>query len=320
MKPKISVVLTIYNAEKYLFETIESILNQSFKDFELIAVNDKSTDNSLKIIRGLLKKDKRIILVNNRNNVGPTTSLNIGLNIAKGKYIAISDHDDISLPRRLETEYNFLEKNKDIFLVGSGAININEQGEELNMFLPIVDINKINKEMLCHNCFYHPTIMFRNEQEIKYREKIYYAHDLDFYLNLLSAKKKIINIPDILVKYRIHSGQLSVLKRAQQYLFAQKAKEFYHQRLRSGKDDYDSFDPTEILNFDIEKSNDPKLLEVEIHSNFKLGNYKKSIKFCKKYIQKNGLFNKIGIYSILSYLGNKSKFFHKLNQFLLSRA
>lgn len=319
IKPKISVVMTIYNAEKYLSETIESILNQSFKDFELIAVNDKSTDNSLKIIKSYMKKDKRIVLINNKRNFGPTTSLNIGLKIAEGKYIAISDHDDISLPNRLLEEYIFLEKNKDIFLVGAGAININEKGDKLSTFHPITNTKKIKDILPKNPCFYHPTIMFRNEKGVKYRDKIYYAHDRDFYLNLLSRGKKITNIPNILVKYRIHSKQLSALKRGQQYLFSEKVKEFYQQRQKYGKDDYDPFDPNEILNFDIKKGDNPSLLKVEIQVNFVSGNYKKAIKFSKKYINLYGGLNKVGIYFILSLLGNKSRLFHKFNRFLLKR-
>jgi len=318
-KPKISVVMTIFNAEKYLRETIESILNQTFRDFELIAVNDKSTDSTLTIIKEFMKKDKRIVLVNNKRNLGPTTSLNVGLKNTRGDYIAISDHDDVSLPNRLKTEYDFLEKNKDIFLVGSGAININEKGSELSVFHPITDFNKINKVIPINPCFYHPTIMFRNEQGIKYRDKISYAQDRDFYLNLLSKNKKLTNIPDILVKYRIHSSQLSTSKRGQQYLFSEKAKEFYRQREKFGKDEYDKFNPEEILNLDIEKSNNPELFKVEAHANLVSENYVKSMGFSKRYIKIKGFFNKVGIYFILAYLGNNSRIFRKFNRWLLSK-
>ncbi len=315
-KPKISVVMTIYNAEKFLSETIDSILNQTFKDFELIAVNDKSKDNSLKIIKKFMKKDKRVILINNRKNVGPTISLNIGLKKAHGEYIAINDHDDISLPNRLELEYNFLEKNKDIFLVGGGAININEGGAKLSTFSPITNIKKIKKTLPTRNCFYHPTIMFRNEKGIKYRDKIYYAHDRDFYLNLLSKRKKLANIPDILVKYRTHPNQISVSKSPKHFLFSEKAKEFYQQREKYGKDDYDLFDPHEILNLNMEKIDNADLLKIEIFTNFTSENYTKSLKLSRKYINLYGGFNKTGIYFILSWLGYKYKIFRIFNRCL----
>jgi glycosyltransferase involved in cell wall biosynthesis len=315
-KPKISVILTIYNAEKYLPETIDSLLNQSFRDFELIAVNDKSKDKSLDIIKGYMKKDKRIILINNKKNVGPTTSLNIGLEVARGKYVAISDHDDISLPTRLETEYNFLEKNKDIFLVGSGAININEKGIKLGTFRPITSPKNIEKTLINRNCFYHPTIMFRNEKGIKYRDKIYYAHDRDLYLSLLSKKRKLANLSEPLVKYRIHSKQLSVSKRSIQFLFSEKAKEFYQQRQKYGKDNYGSFNPNEILNLNLEKTDNPHLLKIEIFGSFISEDYKKSLKLSKEYINLYGFFNKIGIYFILSWFGSKSKIFCSFNRCL----
>lgn len=314
-KPKISVIMTVYNAEKYLSETIDSILNQSFKDFELIAVNDKSADKSLNVIKEYMKKDKRIILINNRKNFGPTTSLNIGLKIARGKYIAISDHDDVSLSNRLLEEYNFLEKNKDIFLVGSGAININEKGIKLSTFHPITNTEKIKNILPKNPCIYHPTIMFRNEKGIKYRDKIYYAHDRDFYLNLLSKGKKITNIPNILVEYRIHSKQLSTLKRGQQYLFSEKAKEFYQQRQKYGKDKYNSFDPNEILKFDVDECKDKQIMQVLIDSNIKIGNLTELRKRIKEYFLYYGYLNKFLIYYFMSFLNEKN--FNRIRKILV---
>ena len=127
--PKISVIMSAYNSEKFISKSIDSILAQTFKNFELIIINDSSIDKTKDIIETYRKKDKRIKIICNRQNLGPAKSRNRALKIAKGEYIAIMDSDDVSLPKRLEVQYHFLENNPDIFLIGGGAIKINESGE-----------------------------------------------------------------------------------------------------------------------------------------------------------------------------------------------
>src|SRR3989344_5781814 len=118
---KISVLMPAYNARKYIGEAIESILNQTFKDFEFIIINDCSTDKTKKIIEEYANKDARIKLINNATNLGLTKSLNIGLKEARGEYVARLDADDVALPERLEKQYEFMEKNKETTLVGAWA-------------------------------------------------------------------------------------------------------------------------------------------------------------------------------------------------------
>jgi hypothetical protein len=145
--------------------------------------------------------------------------------------------------------------------------------------------------------------MFRNEGNNFYREKFYYSQDYDFYLEMLSEGKRLVNISDLLIKYRINPEAVSFSQRAKQTLFAEKAKEFYHQRLKYGKDEYDKFNPNEILDIDVEKSTDKIVLEAEIKANFKLNDFKKVKKFCKKYFRCYGVFNKYIIYYVLSFTG-----------------
>lgn len=130
MCPRVSVIMSVYNSEKYLEDSIKSILNQSFKDFEFIIVNDCSNDNSLKIINKYKENDVRIRLINNSKKINLANSLNKCLKVAKGKYIARMDADDISIKNRLEIQYNFMEENEDIFLCGGSAIVINEYGKK----------------------------------------------------------------------------------------------------------------------------------------------------------------------------------------------
>jgi glycosyltransferase involved in cell wall biosynthesis len=301
---KISIIMAVYNSEKFLNEAIESILNQAFKDFEFIIIDDCSTDNSLDIIKNYARQDKRIILIENKKNIGLTKSLNKGLKLAKGKYIARIDADDIALPERLEKQYNFLEKNPGIFLLGTGAYNIDENGNVKSIKKLLTNSDLIKKTLYYKNCIYHPTITFRNEGFL-YREKIYYSQDYDFYLTMLSKRKRLINIPDILIKYRMGPRAVSFSQRAKQKLFAEKAKEFYRQRLEYGKDEYDKFNPNEILSTDVKKSAKKIVLESEIKASFKLNDFKMVRKFCRKYFKNYGVLNKITIYFLLSFTGRK---------------
>jgi len=301
-KPAISVIMSVYNSEKHLVEAIESILNQTLKDFELIIINDGSKDNSSKMIKEYKGKDKRIIVINNKSNIGQTKSRNKALKIASGKYIAIMDSDDISLHKRFEIEHNYLENNRGIFLVGTGAININEEGKSTNRFKPITNKFFLEHKLAKKNEIYHPTIMFRNER-IHYREKFRYSEDYDFYLSLLLDSKKLVNIKDELLCYRKSEGEVFLNKFIKEQLFAQKAREFYFQRLKYGKDLYDKFDPNEFLSIDVDNSTDKFILKCEMKASFKINNFKKCRLTCKKYFSHNGYFNNIVVYYLASFLG-----------------
>lgn len=202
MKPKISIVMPMYNSEKYLWESIKSILNQTFKDFELIIIDDCSKDKSINIVNSY--KDKRIKLIKNEINLGTVRTRNIGLRKAQGKYIAIMDSDDISLLNRLEKQYNYLEKNKHIFLVGSSAIYIDESGNILRRFRKYDDYEILAFRLPKSCSIIHSSIMFRNTQEYLYDESFISAHDYNLYLDLLSVGENLTNLPEFLVKHRVH--------------------------------------------------------------------------------------------------------------------
>ena len=160
--PLISVVMSVYNGEKYLSEAIESILKQTYKDFEFIIVNDGSTDSSLEIIREYQKQDNRIKIID-QENTGLAKALNNGIKITQGKYIARMDADDISLPERLEIQVQFLNENKTIGLVGLSAIAIDEKGEDICLLkrpLSDCDIKEMLKET---SPFFHGSVMFHKD-------------------------------------------------------------------------------------------------------------------------------------------------------------
>jgi len=202
-KPKISVVMPVYNSEKYLKESIGSILNQTFKDFELIIVDDCSTDNSLKIIKGY--KDKRIKLFRNKKNLGTVRTRNIGLKKAKGKYIAVMDSDDMSFQSRLRIQLNYLEGNPHIFLVGGSAVYIYNDSKDVRKFRKYDDYKMLAWRLPKSCSIIHSSVMFRNTGE-KYNEAFTSAHDYNFYLEMLAKGKNLTNLPNFLVIHRVHKS------------------------------------------------------------------------------------------------------------------
>jgi glycosyltransferase involved in cell wall biosynthesis len=129
---RISVVMTAYNSERYIGPAIESILNQTFHDFEFIIVDDGSSDETDKIVRSY--NDKRIVYTKNEKNLGQTKSLNIGIKLSRGKYIARMDADDISHSRRLQTQFDYLEKHNDVSILGSWAEYIDYNNKKIRNF------------------------------------------------------------------------------------------------------------------------------------------------------------------------------------------
>ena len=298
--------MSVYNAEKYVAEAIQSILNQSFKNFELIIVDDASTDGSNEIIQRFVKLDKRLICFKNKANKYAAVSRNFGIKKAKGKYVAIMDADDISSLNRLKKQFNFLEKNKDIFLVGSLAKHINEKGKKIGVSkIPIK--NKIIKDFLLKdNPIYNSSIMFRNDKTFIYREKIFYCEDYDAFLLLDSKGKKIENLDEYLINYRILSTSISRSKRVKQALFMHKAQEFYEQRLSEGLDYYGEFDPKEFLEIDLlEKKSSKKDLIFVVTNSLK---YYSDLQFySKKLIKYYGFFNPFLLFYLLTF-GGKNNF------------
>lgn len=216
MKP-ITVFMPVYNSEKYLKKSIESILNQSFKDFELLIINDGSTDNSLTIIKGF--DDKRIRLVNNDKNMGLPYTRSKGLRLAKGKYIAIMDSDDIAYENRLKEQYDYLERNKDISFVASFVDFIKEDTiikDKKNLIRKIFnkrDVIKISS--MFNNIICNPTTMIRmsfiNSNNIDYRSEYFVAQDYAFLVDCLKYGQGYV-IPKSLIAYR--TGHENITKKS----------------------------------------------------------------------------------------------------------
>lgn len=215
-KPFISVVMSVFNDEKYLKDSIESILNQSYNNFEFIIINDGSTDNSLSIIKDYSKNDKRIKMVKKQNS-GLTKSLNIGLKLSKGEYIARIDGDDISHPLRFEKQIETFSKDTQLELIGTNCILIDENGLQIgrNKYNYPASYNKIKSVLLSGNSIFpHSSIMFKKSRIKRlgyYDEFFKKTQDFNLYLKLLKIENSLtcLNFKEPLVKIRKHSQQLT---------------------------------------------------------------------------------------------------------------
>lgn len=216
-KPLVSVILPVYNAKQYLAEAIESVLSQTLKDFELILINDASTDNTLAITNSFKKRDRRIRVINNKKNLQMAESLNLGIREAKADLIARMDQDDISLPERLEIQYKFLQSYPDVAIVGNDISIIDEKGKIIGKRTYPTTSSSLKYIMFRYSPFAHPTVMFRKlaYQKVKgYDPKTYPCDDIDFWFRL-GKQYKFASIPRILFKYRLtirSSSHNNVLK------------------------------------------------------------------------------------------------------------
>jgi glycosyltransferase involved in cell wall biosynthesis len=204
--PKVTVLMPVYNGEKYLRQAIESILSQTFTDYEFLIINDGSTDRSVEIIQSY--DDPRIRIVHNERNYNIINTLNKGLKLSKGEYIARMDCDDISLPHRLKKQVDFMERETEIGLCGSWLVHFSDIAERI-WKVPSNDV-EIRCEMLFNSVLYHPTVMIRKIILDKYElwyEDFLHAEDYALWLRIME-QCKVANIPEVLVRYRQHAHQI----------------------------------------------------------------------------------------------------------------
>lgn len=202
--------MPVYNAEDYLVEAIESILKQTYQNFEFIIVNDHSTDKSWEIIQKYQKRYPNKIRAFNLKrtlNRGGDACANIGLSKAKGKYIARMDADDIAHPKRLEKQITFLEKNKDIFLVGTNAKVINTKGKIIGDKTVPLSHGKIYRLYFTFHPIIHPSVMYKrivNKKRFYYSNKFSANNDYYIFFKMICSGYKFANIKEKLLYYRIH--------------------------------------------------------------------------------------------------------------------
>lgn len=207
--------MPVYNGEKYLREAIESILNQTFSDFEFLIINDGSTDQSVKIVKSYT--DPRVLLIHHTTNIGITKSLNIGLDLARGEYIARMDSDDISLPERLEKQVAFMDANPEVGVCGTF---VKEIGEREHIWTFPTDDANIRCRMIFDKCsFAHPTVILRNDvlkkYNLRYHEDYTWTEDYEFWVRC-SRYTNLANLRDILLYYRLHSDNVGKIHSSRQ--------------------------------------------------------------------------------------------------------
>ena len=209
-RQKITVLMPAYNAGKYIREAITSVLEQTYRNFELLIVNDGSTDDTISIV--LSFKDPRIVLVD-QDHHGVAQALNTGLRLADTYYVARFDADDICMPERLEKQFNFLEDHPDYILVGSDAEYILEQGDFLFSFKCIAHSNEeVLRNMYVYCPFIHSSVMYKKDEVIKAGGYNAHAHHFEDYLLWTGLAKmgKMQNLREPLIKVRFNPASVTI--------------------------------------------------------------------------------------------------------------
>ena len=216
--PMISVVMPVYNGEKFLKEAIKSILNQTYKDFEFLIVYDESTDGTLSIIQEFQEQDARVVLING-DKEGISGALNKGIIEAKGKYIARMDADDISLPIRFEKQISHMQ-NLGLDICGGHSLLIDSDGKINGIGIMPRSHDLCGLAMMFRVPFPHPGVMIRKgfltDYSLEYGQSTYQAaEDFDMWVRMFSAGAKFGNVDDIVVQYRVLSDSLSIVNTAE---------------------------------------------------------------------------------------------------------
>lgn len=213
IKTLVSVLIPVYNAENFIQDTIESILSQTLLNFEILLLDDGSTDRSSEIIKSY--KDIRVKYILCSHDF--INTLNYGLDVAEGKYIALLDHDDLMVPRRLKIQYDYMEANPDIVACGGFMYSFGLYSKRMEAPLHHLDIAK---EMIIRSPMLNPTGFIRKNtlitNNLKYSRGYSFAADFKFWSDIVKVGK-VINIPEVLTKYRTYPEQTSRIYRAESY-------------------------------------------------------------------------------------------------------
>ena len=209
MSPKVSIIMPVYKTALYLHEAMDSMLSQTFMDFELIVLNDCSPDNADEILDTYT--DPRIVRYKGEKNAGLSNVLNVGIEMARGKYIARMDSDDISMPNRLQIQVDYLETHPEIDLVSVGmqlfgakeAVWVRERNPE-----------KVKSEAMFHSPVLHASSVWHKDSFEKYglrfRQEMVPSEDYDLWTRALLNGLKLVNLPEVLYKYRMHNAQATL--------------------------------------------------------------------------------------------------------------
>lgn len=209
-RPLVTVLMPVYNGGLYLNSAIESILRQTYYDFEFLIINDASTDDSLKTIQSFA--DPRIVVHTNPANMGQTKSLNVGLSLAKGKFIVINDADDLSMPSRIERLFSYITKHPECVVVGSSAYIMDRDGRVNRAFMKRTRPEEIDLSILHDTPVIHGSVIMNKEVIVKaggYDDTFKICQDYALWSSLVRRGMKIANLNDILVVIRHYADSIS---------------------------------------------------------------------------------------------------------------
>jgi hypothetical protein len=235
--PRVSVVMAVHNGGRYLEPAVESILGQTFTDFEFVIVDDGSTDSTAEVLRRYEASDRRVRM-HHQENAGLVASLNRGCGQARGGYIARMDADDLSFPDRLARQVEFLDRHPKVAVVGSAVMRIDDSGREIKRNVCPTSHAEIVEALREYTCFTHPSVMLRAAALADvggYRPAYRAAEDYDLWLRL-SERFELANLPDPLLYYRVYPDQVSVRQLDQQILSVVGARAAARQRALTGRD------------------------------------------------------------------------------------
>lgn len=210
--PLVSVIIPAYNAESYVKDAMDSILSQTYTNLEVIVIDDGSTDNTVSIINEF--KDERIRFVRNEGNRGIIFSLNYGLSLSRGKYIARLDSDDIALKDRIAKQVRFMENDNSFGICGTFFKTIDENGKILQNVRFPSNARDAKTYLLLHNCFCHSSVLMRAElvQKLRYAEAFVICEDYELWSRIANVSN-IANLPEFQTLYRIHGTNISITKK-----------------------------------------------------------------------------------------------------------
>lgn len=237
--PEISIIMSVYNGETYLEEAIESVRNQTFENWELIVINDCSTDSTAEILQRLAQKDERIKVYPNEVNLKLPKSLNKAISLSSGKYVARMDADDICLPDRLEKQYRFMEEHPDVMLSSCRFMTMKN-----GVFTPggvggRCDNAAVRAMLLVGNPILHPGVIARAEvmKKLQYDTTLTCTEDLELWTRMAINNLKMEILPEFLMLYRLHDKQITSTTLARQHTEVLKIQEQYYGALLEKMDE-----------------------------------------------------------------------------------
>lgn len=239
MKPDISVIMSVYNGETYLKEAVESIIGQTFLNWELIIINDCSTDSTAEILAEFSRRDERIKVHTNEVNLKLPTSLNKAISLSSGKYIARMDADDISLPDRLEKQFAFMEENSDVSLSSCRFMTLKNGVYASGGAGGKCDFPALRAMLLVSNPILHPGVIAKAEvmKKFNYDTSLTCTEDLELWTRMAAENLKIEILPECLLIYRLHDKQITSTTLERQHTEVLKIQQKYYGKLLTEMDE-----------------------------------------------------------------------------------